>query len=251
MSTPEAELRARRAGSFGAQARAYAEHRPDYPDPAIDWVLPPDPVHVLDLAAGTGKLTQSLVARGLRVTAVEPDPGMRAELRKRFPGTKALAGTAEDIPLAGASVDAVLVGQAFHWFDVPKALNEIGRVLRPGGALGAMWNLEDERVEWVAQFEELIRPRVSREWTARNPMPDRHPLFEPFQQQAFDHSFRRTAETLAATVGTHSHMLVSSDEDRAAVLTRLHAFLESRPETAGGGEFEVPLRTLVMRTYRR
>src|SRR4051794_24136233 len=119
-----------RARSFGSQASDYAEHRPDYPVDGIRWALAGaagEPRAVLDLAAGTGKLTAGLIALGLAVTAVEPDAGMLAELSRRIPGVPVLEGTAERIPLPDSSVDAVLVGQAFHWFDVPKALTEIAR----------------------------------------------------------------------------------------------------------------------------
>jgi SAM-dependent methyltransferase len=249
VTTPDAELHAKRAASFGAQAAAYADHRPDYPAGAIDWVLPQGAHHVLDLAAGTGKLTHSLLTRGLRVTAVEPDPEMLAELARRTPQAEALPGTAEAIPLPDASVDAVLVGQAFHWFDVPKALDEIGRVVRPGGVLGALWNYEDSRVGWVAQFEELVRAQANRTWAPPNLMPGSHPLFEPFEWEVFDHAFRRTAESLAATMSTQSHMLVATAEDRQATLDRVMAYLRDRPETRDG-EFDLPLRTQVFRTRR-
>jgi SAM-dependent methyltransferase len=244
----EAELHARRAASFGTQAQQYAEHRPDYPAAAIDWVLPDGVSDVLDLAAGTGKLTGSLLARGLTVTAVEPDPAMLGELRKRFPAATALIGTAERIPLDDCSVDAVVVGQAFHWFDVPEALSEIGRVLRPGGRVGALWNYEDNRVPWVSGFDSLVRTGVSRGWTYPAPLPD-HPLFEPFERSDLDHSVRRTAETMIAMVGTYSHMLVAGDEERAAINDKIRAYLRARPETAHG-EFDLPLRTYAYRANR-
>ncbi|GAB3869502.1 hypothetical protein GCM10029964_001870 [Kibdelosporangium lantanae] len=250
VTTPDAELRARRASSFGAQAAAYAEHRPDYPATAIDWIVDDVPVrNVLDLAAGTGKLTESLLARGYHVTAVEPDVEMLAELRRRCPDAEALAGTAEDIPLPDAAVDAVFVGQAFHWFDVPKALAEIGRVLVPGGVLGMLWNYEDDRVDWVVEYEKLVRTGVSR-GTAQNPFPDDHPVFGTFERELFDHSVRRTAEGVAAMVATHSHMLVATDEERTTALGRLVAYLKSRPETADG-EFDLPMRTITVRAHRQ
>jgi SAM-dependent methyltransferase len=244
----EAELHARRAGSFGAQAEQYAEHRPDYPDAAIDWVLPDGVSDVLDLAAGTGKLTGSLLARGLTVTAVEPDPAMLGELRKRFPAATALTGTAEQIPLDDCSVNAVIVGQAFHWFDAPKALAEIGRVLRPGGRVGALWNQEDDRVSWVSGFDSMAGTGVSRGWPYPAPLPD-HPLFDPFERREFAHSVRRTAETLMAMVGTHSHMLVAADEERVAINDRLLGYLRAQPETSHG-EFDLPLRTFTYRANR-
>jgi SAM-dependent methyltransferase len=244
----EAELHARRAASFGAQAQQYAEHRPDYPAAAIDWVLPDGVSDVLDLAAGTGKLTGSLLALGLTVTAVEPDPAMLGELGKRFPAATALPGTAERIPLDDCSVDAVMVGQAFHWFDVPKALSEIGRVLRPSGRVGALWNHEDNRVPWVSGFDSMVRTGVSPGWAYPAPLPD-HPLFEPFERREFDHSVRRTAETMVAMVGTHSHMLVAGDEEREAINALMRNYLLDQPETAQG-EFDLPLRTFTYRANR-
>lgn len=128
---------ARRAQVFGSAAAAYARFRPGYPDVAVDWALEPvddrRAPHLLDLGAGTGKLTASLVERpAVRVTAVDPDPEMLGELRARFPTVDAVSGSAEAIPLPDGSVDAVLVGQAFHWFDAERAIPELVRVLRPG-----------------------------------------------------------------------------------------------------------------------
>ncbi|WP_239028830.1 class I SAM-dependent methyltransferase [Pseudonocardia acidicola] len=150
----------RRARSFGAVAAAYAAHRPGYPDAAIDWAL--DPLagraapQLLDLGAGTGKLTASLVARpGTTVVAVEPDAEMLARLRIEVPGATVLEGSAETIPLPNASVDAVLCGQSFHWFDEARAMPEIARVLRPGGVLAALWNADDSDVDWVAGYHEV------------------------------------------------------------------------------------------------
>ncbi|WP_256340318.1 class I SAM-dependent methyltransferase [Streptomyces sp. 2231.1] len=115
------------------------------------WALEPAPgPRVLDLGAGTGKLTATLVALGAGVIAVEPDAGMRTELRRCLPGVRALSGGAEAIPLPDASVDAVPAGNAMHWFDMAAAGPEIARVLAPDGILADLWNLMDDQVEWVA-----------------------------------------------------------------------------------------------------
>ena len=115
------------------------------------WALEPAPgPRVLDLGAGTGKLTATLVALGADVIAVEPDPAMLAELRRALPAVRALPGSAEAIPLPDASVDAVLAGNAMHWFDMDVAGPEIARVLAPGGILAGLWNVMDDRVDWVA-----------------------------------------------------------------------------------------------------
>ena len=244
----ENALFARRAASFGMHAAAYAEHRPDYPADGIRWVLAGAdhaPRQVLDLAAGTGKLTEGLLALGLEVTAVEPDPDMRAALSRRLPGISPLDGTGERIPLPTASVDAVFVGQAFHWFDATAALTEIARVLRPGGVLGALWDEDDLRVEWVAALAALNRTDASRREVATGKIP-KHPAFQRIEREVFPHSQTRTADSLTATIGTHSHTLVVSDAARADLLSRIRAFLASRPETAHG-EFELPIRTTVLR----
>ena len=171
------ELFARRAASFGALAADHTRHRPGYPVEAIEWAVG-DRDRVLDLAAGTGKLTEGLLELGLEVTAVEPDPEMRAEFTRLFPDVPALDGTAEDIPLRDASVDAVLVGQAYHWFDPALALPEIVRVLRPGGVLAALWNHDDSSVPWVAGLEELTHTSVSEAPRRAMSVPE-HPELKP------------------------------------------------------------------------
>ncbi|MEU5693458.1 class I SAM-dependent methyltransferase [Actinosynnema sp. NPDC020468] len=245
------DLSARRANSFGAHAKAYAEHRPDYPGSAVRWALEPlgEGRHrVLDLGAGTGKLTGVLVAQGHQVTAVEPDEAMLSELVRRHGGVRALPGSAERIPVPDGTVDAVLVGQAFHWFDPARAFPEIARVLRPGGVLAALWNMSDETVPWVAEFDKVAGTSVREQHVALELMPA-HELFVEAADATFSHVQRRTSESLVATVGTHSHTLVVSAEERAEVLERMLTWLRTNPETATG-EFDFPLRTAVHRSRR-
>lgn len=142
--------------SFGSQAAAYERGRPSYPPEAIDWLLPPGAHDVLDLGAGTGKLTTRLVERGLNVVAVDPLAEMLEVLSNSLPDTPALLGTAEEIPLPDNSVDAVLVAQAWHWVDPERAIPEVARVLRPGGRLGLVWNVRDERLGWVSDLGHII-----------------------------------------------------------------------------------------------
>src|SRR5712691_5874982 len=130
--------------AFSDVADAYARARPDYPDEAVRWLAGDEPHDIVDLGAGTGKLTRSLVALGHRVTAVEPLDEMRAQLVAALPGTIALAGSAEAIPCPDASADVVSCAQAFHWFAHDAALPEIARVLRPGGRLALVWNSRDD-----------------------------------------------------------------------------------------------------------
>jgi SAM-dependent methyltransferase len=258
-----------RAHSFGTVANAYDEFRPGYPDSAVDWALAPvrapgdgRSLDLLDLAAGTGKLTAALLRRpGATVTAVEPDPRMLAVLRTALPQVTAVPGTAEDIPLGDDSVDAVLVGHAFHWFDMGRALAEIGRVLRPGGVVAALWNHEDDSVGWVAGYhrvEELGRREAGkRRRGGDNPDPLVHPAFEPPERADFDNTERTTITRLIGALSTHSWTLVVPPEQREAGYDRIRTYLAGVPELglAGAGaedrEFELPVRTIVLRAVLR
>jgi len=246
------------SSSFGAVATAYAEHRPDYAHAAVRWALEPAPgPRVLDLGAGTGKLTATLVALGADVIAVEPDPAMLAELRRTLPAVRALPGSAETIPLPDASVDAVLAGNAMHWFDMAVAGPEIARVLAPGGILAGLWNIMDNRVNWVAGLERVsgsaaIGPRDTlsswRTATAHLHLPsgDLIARFGSPEQAEFPHGQRRTADSLVATLATRAGMVVMPEQEQEATLGRIRAFLASRPETAHG-EFTLPMLTGVLR----
>jgi SAM-dependent methyltransferase len=243
----------RRASSFGSQASAYARHRPDYPSAAIEWSLgelSPGPRQVLDLAAGTGKLTEGIRGLGHHVVAVEPDESMRNELIANLPSVTVLAGTAERIPLPDAAVDAVLVGQAFHWFDADRALPEIARVLRPGGVLAALWNYQDEAVDWVAGFLEAKGNPQSWSKRYRGSAIPPHPAFHDEVSATFEHTQRRTAQSLLETAATHSHLLVLDEQGRSEALSRIESYLRTCPHTSGG-EFDLPLRTTTVRMVRR
>ncbi len=247
----------RRARSFGAVAAAYAEHRPGYPDAAVSWVLEPlaaasTPLRLVDMAAGTGKLTAALHGRG-DVIAVEPDPAMLAELRRRFPTVVAVEGSAESIRLPAASVDAVLVGQAWHWFDAERALPELARVLRQGGVLAALWNSDDTDVEWVAGYHEAGtrgRPVSGVRGDGIPPTLTDHAAFEPDTHATFPNPIRTTTDELLAALGTHSWALVSEPADRDAAFERVRAYLAERPETSSGS-FVLPMTTEVLRALRR
>jgi SAM-dependent methyltransferase len=170
---------------------------------------------VLDLGAGTGKLTRGLVALGLEVTAVEPLPEMRAYI----PG--ALAGSAEDIPLPDASVDAVFAGQAFHWFDPDRALPEIVRVLRPGGTVGLIWNRLDNRVPWVAEIVALIEEPGDAD--ERTPAYSGFPGLSELERRDFPHSHPADAELVVDRVASSSLVIVMPEAERAAALAHVRA----------------------------
>ena len=263
-SKAEAEDRLRHGSSFGAAAAAYDEHRPGYAEAAVRWALEPvldhQPVRVADIGAGTGKLTATLVRLGADVTAVEPDPQMLAELRRAMPGVRSVPGTAEELPLPDASVDAVLAAQAMHWFDLDRALPEIARVLRPGGVLAGLWNMDDDRVGWVAELAEISKRKSSVTLTRwRDDLGQSRQerlveaasgLFQAAGEGEFGHGQARTADSLLATISTHSHLLVMEEAERAGLLAQVRDFLRTRPETSRG-DFTLPMVTAVLRVRRR
>ena len=227
------ELWSARRTSFGSAADAYAAGRPSYADGALDWVVTPAASRALDLAAGTGRLTEQLLARGLDVVAVEPSDEMRAHVPT---AAEALAGTAEDIPLGDGSVDLVVVGQAFHWFDAPRALTEIRRVLRPGGVLGLFWNLLDDRDPFAARLADL----VDAEDRASAGDPDAAPpyssvdgLSDP-QRRLFHDAPAYDVERLLAFAMSRSHTILLPEAEREALLGSVR-------ELCPAGSFALPL----------
>jgi SAM-dependent methyltransferase len=187
------------------------------------------------------------------VVAVDPDPAMLDELRARLPAVDAREGSAESIPLPAASVDAVLVGQAWHWFDHERALAEIARVLRPGGVLAALWNQDDAGVEWVAGYHAAAthgRPVSGLPPEHRPPAFPEHYAFAPSEHATFANPLHTTTDELVATLATHSWALVSEPADRDATFARIRAYLAERPETSTG-EFVLPMGTEVLRALRR
>jgi ubiquinone/menaquinone biosynthesis C-methylase UbiE len=158
------ELQHPDARSFEDVAELYERVRPTYPDEAVDWLadqlrVGPEST-VVDLGAGTGKLTRAFVGRAAHVIAVEPGPEMLAQLRRVVPDAEGLLGAAEAIPLEDESVDAVVCGQSFHWFRRNEAMREIRRVLRPGGGLGLIWNTRDNEDPVQAEVTKLLAPFV-------------------------------------------------------------------------------------------
>lgn len=235
--------------TFGAEADAYERGRPGYPDDAVEWILTrsatddgalPD---VVDLGAGTGKFTASLVGRAATVTAVEPDDQMRARLIAGLPGVTALPGTAESIPLGDESADIVTMAQAWHWTDPKRASAEVARVLRPGGILALVWNVRDESSDWVAALSRVIGSSIAEDFDTITP-----PIAEPLTRDAyaeFHWSNHLDREGLVAMVASRSYIIAMSATDRADVLARLDQLIDSHPDLAGRPHFDLPYRTRV------
>jgi SAM-dependent methyltransferase len=225
------------ANSFGPAAEAYERGRPTYPAAALDWLLPAGRPQVVDLGAGTGKLTRLIRDRGLEVTAVDPSEGMLAQLERHVPGVPALTGTAERIPLPDDSADCVLVAQAWHWVDPAVAVPEIARVLRPGGRLGLLWNLRDESHDWVRRLGEIIG----------TPEQDRSarigPPFGAVEKTQFTWSQTLGTERLTDLVASRSRIILLPGDERAAVLSEVRRLAATHPALVGRTEFDLPYVT--------
>lgn len=241
-------IRDRHARSFDAAAEAYRRARPGYPEEALDWLLPPAARRVLDLGAGTGKLTAQLLTRGLDVVAVEPLPGMRAQLAATTTGADIRDGTAETIPLPDADIDAVLVAQAWHWFDHDRALPEIARVLRPGGTLGLLWHSRDEREPWVAELSAVMRRGSARGLHARRLPGSRY--FGPHEERDFGFSQDVDAATLRDYVRSRSYVIVRPEPERADLLDAVERLTRTHPALAGRTTFALPHLTCCYRATR-
>ena len=236
-----------RSLSFGAQASAYERGRPSYPPDAVDWLLSTgagQPVRdVLDLGAGTGKLTSRLVERGLRVVAVDPITEMLDVLRESLPDTPALLGSAEQIPLEDDSVDAVLVAQAWHWFDPERAIAEVVRVLRPGGRLGLLWNVRDERLGWVKDFGRIVG--LEHDWadaTVELPEP-----FTDVQTHQVEWTNYITPQALIDYVASRSYCITSPADVRTRTLDDVRKLLATHPALAGSQGIALPYVTVCAR----
>jgi SAM-dependent methyltransferase len=243
---PPAE-RDRRARSFAAVAAEYQRGRPGYPREAIAWILGDRSLEVLDVGAGTGKLTEALIAAGHRAIAVEPLEAMRTLLESAVPAARVLEGSAEALPLADASVDVVVVGAAFHWFDHEKALGEIARVLRPPGVLAMLGNSFDTSLQWQAELREILGPATlgrPGHWPESELI---HHRFREVDDREFRHSQPVTLGQLRDYATSRSGFAVLSARTREARLEEIDRLWARTPALTGTPEAALRWITVVRR----
>ena len=233
--------------AFAEVAGAYERGRPGYPDEAVRWLVGLDPRDVVNLGAGTGKLTRALVGLGHRVTAVEPLDEMRAELELALPDVHAVAGRAESMPLPDSSADAVTSAQAFHWFDHDDALPEIGRVLRPNGRLALVWNSREDRDPWMARLSAIIG-NESIEESDVVPILDASGLFGPVETAQFSFQQVLDRDGLLDLVLSRSYLAKLPPPDRQPVLDAVGSLYD---ETATPDGVRLAYVTECFRAERR
>ncbi|MGA3488671.1 class I SAM-dependent methyltransferase [Micromonosporaceae bacterium DT55] len=241
--------------SFGPAAGDYDRFRPPYPLEAVAFAIGfTAPARVVDLGAGTGILSRGVAALGHEVVAVEPDPEMRARLVAGTPGVTALAGSAEAVPLPDGAADAVVAGQAYHWFDPDRAHPEIARLLRPGGSFAPIWNLRDESAPWVDALSQIIEGIAGSRGDRAGrpePEPDFGELFGPAQRAEFAHRVTHDVTSLIGLLRTRSYYLTADVREQRRLEQQVRALTEEHPDLAGRESFELPYRTVVHRARRR
>lgn len=238
--------------SFGPAAADYDRLRPRYPQAAVEWALEglDAPARVVDLGAGTGILSRAILDLGHEVRPVEPDAGMRAQLTAATPGTIPVAGSAESVPLPDGAADAVLVGQAYHWFDRERAHAEIARVLRPGGTFAPIWNIRDGKVGWVAELDRIAEVEDDAGDLTRK-ITDFGAAFDAVELGRFTHRSTLTPDEVIALVHTRSYWLTAPSDERQRVDRELRELFATHPDLAGRKTVDLPYRTLVFRARRR
>jgi SAM-dependent methyltransferase len=234
--------------SFGPAADLYDQIRPTYPLAALEWALGPQPCRVVDLGAGTGILTRVIQRLGHDVVPVEPDDAMRTRLARSTPGVTPLAGSAEEIPLPAGSVDAVVAGQAYHWFDPEPAHREIARVLKSGGVFAPVWNIRDEKEPWVAALSRVANGAEGHGSGVHGGEleHDFGSEFGPLERAHFAHEVPMTADGLVRLIASRSYYLTAPPERQAKIEADVRELADSLPAT-----FALPYVTVVYRSHRR
>jgi ubiquinone/menaquinone biosynthesis C-methylase UbiE len=239
------------ARAFHAQAENYERGRPGWPAHAVAGLIERWGARtVLDLAAGTGKLTRVLVEHAPEVIAVEPVDGMRHVLEQRVAGARILSGTAEAIPLADETVDAVFVAEAFHWFDLARAPAEIARVLVPGGGLAVLWNHAGPSVDWVDEIYETLKPHRLEHGIGPDKVPWREAIeaqFGPMLEEIVEQDHVTDRERLIAEISSHSSIGGLPPDRLRAAQAAVREVLERR----GIDRATIPLETQILTAQKR
>jgi SAM-dependent methyltransferase len=239
------ELRQERAGSFGGVADDYERARPGYPDAAVREITKDRPTAILDVAAGTGKLTRKLHAMGFTVIGLEPSVQMLYRLHGVEKDLPTIAGRAEWLPCRSGSFDLVTVAQAWHWFDPRAARAELARVLRPGGHACILWNFRDESVDWVAELSTIIGSEGTSETESDSDPLAGSTAFSPSIKH--DYRFEQTLDRdlLVSLVRSRSYVATLPQDEQRAVLNRVVELCDEHPQLAGRAQFAMPYRTLL------
>ena len=250
--------KAQRAGSFGTVASHYERYRPGPPAAAVDWIIPSRVETAVDLGAGTGALSRLLLDRAANVVAVEPDDRMRAVLRDEVPGARALEGRGESIPLPDGSADAVLASSSWHWMDPVPTLEEVGRVLVPGGVLGVLWSGPDPEGSFISQARALLSAQSGSADVADGGMrglilgdatrpastleiPAGVPFAQP-EHEAFRWDMALNADELIGLLGTMSWVIMMPEDRRTRVLDEARRLLRDLLGVEGETTVDVDFR---------
>ena len=244
---------------FGTTTDLYEKIRPEYPDAAVDILVRELGIGrgriVVDVGAGTGKLTRLLARTGATVIAVEPLAEMRERLAENVPLAVPFEGTAEHMALRDGSAHVITVAQAFHWFDGDRALAEFHRVLAPEGTLGLIWNVRDRRAPWVAAFDALVdsvdpdRPdHQTGKWRAAF---DRTTLFGPLRQRDVEYAQTLTPAEITDRAATVSSIASLPEAERERVLDRFRGLATTHPDIRGRETVILPYVTKLYWTDRR
>lgn len=240
------------ATSFGAQAGNYEAGRPEYPFDAVAWMLeamPEGSRRIADVGAGTGKLTRALTAApGAEIVAIDPDPAMLGMLRGSVPGVPTFVGKAERLPLPDASVDAVVLGQAWHWVEPLAASTEIGRVVRSGGVLGLIWNIRDERQEWVRRLTAIMHGSAAEEMLAAGDPVVSAP-FGLLEQDSWEWVRPINRAQLHSMASSRSHVITSSETEKARIRRDMDALFDELG-LDDDGTIDLPYVTRAFRSIR-
>jgi SAM-dependent methyltransferase len=233
--------------SFSAVAEAYDRARPSYPKDAVSWLMGSGLSTVVELGAGTGKLTELLVGAGHDVIATDPLPSMLAHLRTRVPGARVAVASAEHIPVPSRSTDVVVCAQSFHWFDHHVALPEIARVLRPGGVLALVWNARDEGIPWVRKLGAIIGSPENHSDLAGPAGASEHFGLIEEQEFRFWQTLRR--DQLFDLVRSRSYVALLEEAERDTLLSRVGALYDDYGRGPDG--MQLPYLTRCYRTVVR